>query len=86
MIAVLQVCSDSVNKGLNETDEYNFTGPEIFEIIHEVAPSFNETLVDCKFQNKQELCRDYFQQVITEEGLCYTFNSLDPSDIYRDSV
>lgn len=86
MIAVLQVCSDTVNKELNETDRYTYTKTEIFEIIQEVAPPFNETLVSCTFQNKEELCRDYFQQIITEEGLCYTFNSLESTDIYRESV
>ncbi|KAG4076285.1 hypothetical protein HA402_014834, partial [Bradysia odoriphaga] len=35
MVAVLQVCSDSINKELNETDYYNFTDNTIFEIIKE---------------------------------------------------
>ncbi|XP_037047236.1 pickpocket protein 28-like [Bradysia coprophila] len=84
MVAVLQLCSDSLNEELNETGRYNFTDNKIFEIIKEVAPSFDETLVNCKFQNREEHCRDYFEEVITEEGLCYTFNSLEPTQIYRE--
>lgn len=37
MVAVLQVCSDSINKKLNETHRYDFTGPEIFEIVRQVT-------------------------------------------------
>lgn len=36
MVAVLQVCSDTINKQLNETDRYKFTNTEIFQIIQEV--------------------------------------------------
>lgn len=37
MVAVLQVCSDRVNKELNEGDEYNTTDTEIFKLIQEVV-------------------------------------------------
>lgn len=36
MIAVLQVCSDAVNKELNETDKYEFSNTDIFKIIYDV--------------------------------------------------
>lgn len=45
MVAVLQVCSDAINKELNETEFYNFTDNKIFEVIKEARPQ-NQHLLD----------------------------------------
>lgn len=49
MVAVLQVCSDKVNKALNEGDKYSFTDAEIFKLIEEVDEDHNHSV--CKVQN-----------------------------------
>lgn len=41
MVAVLQVCSDSINLELNETNDYNFTDNQIFETIKEARQNDN---------------------------------------------
>lgn len=41
-----------------------------------------EMLRYCKFSGKIEACLELFSSVLTDEGLCCTFNSLDPSLLY----
>lgn len=63
----------------------NFTDERIFDTIHELAPNFTDTMFFCKWRNTFTLCQDIgFQPVLTEEGVCFTFNALNSEDIYTD--
>lgn len=37
----------------------------------------------CKFRTHEMDCDDIFNEVMTEEGLCFTFNVLNSRDFYR---
>lgn len=82
MEAVSQVCdshlTDKFKIGGDWTD-YNVT-----EMLKRMAPSFNETMMLCKFRNKLEYCDDFFEEVLTDEGLCFTFNMINSKELYRE--
>lgn len=46
----------------------------------------DEVLVDCYWQNLPFKCSKYFQEVVTNEGVCFSFNSLSPRDIFADDT
>lgn len=83
MEAVLQLCDahiavDNFNIG------NNFTNSEFFDVIKEVAPTYNDTMFFCKWRNEVNFCDAFFRTTMTEEGVCYTFNALNSRDIYTD--
>lgn len=82
--AVAQTCDahllTSFNVG-NKTVNRN-----LISILREVAPQFNETLFQCKYRSFTDTCDKLFHEIITEEGICYTFNALDGKDIYREEA
>lgn len=43
----------------------------------------NSPFIKCLWENKNQDCRKIFKYFVTEDGICYTFNSFHPSDIYR---
>lgn len=47
------------------------------------GPSINDTLWSCKWRNETVSCTDIFSTTLTEEGICYSFNSLTDQDIFR---
>ncbi|XP_023158401.1 pickpocket protein 28-like isoform X2 [Ceratitis capitata] len=51
------------------------------EVILNVSQSCERMLLDCTFGGVSYNCTDLFQPVLLDEGLCCTFNSLDP--VYR---
>ncbi|XP_018572878.2 pickpocket protein 28-like [Anoplophora glabripennis] len=61
-------------------------GNQLFDFIDEVSPKFSDMISECKFMGVEENCTELFFPIITDEGLCYTFNLLDRSQLLRDDV
>jgi amiloride-sensitive sodium channel len=68
---------------LNYTNNETFS-KDFFEFLDEVKPKFR--LENCSVLNVDEICRWVFTPIITEVGICYTFNMLDRSNIYKEDV
>lgn len=69
--------------------EYNsgkFTDDEILEFFEEVQPKFLEDSFDCKFLGFNFNCSELFVPVLTDDGICYTFNIVDRTQLLSDIV
>jgi acid-sensing ion channel, other len=82
MTAISQVCDNFI---FNEIDPESLTTCEkCVKDLKEMAVPKDEMLMFCKYRNDTGECDDLFEEIITEEGICYTFNALKMSEIYRD--
>lgn len=52
-------------------------------IFGQMAPTFTDTMFHCKFRNEFQPCDKLFKEVMTEEGLCFTFNVLNSQEMYQ---
>ncbi|XP_015838363.2 pickpocket protein 28-like [Tribolium castaneum] len=69
---------------LNYTD-YQFTySDEFFDLIDDVKPKFN--IQDCRYMGWDKNCKELFTPILTDQGVCYTFNMLDRSEIFSEEV
>lgn len=57
---------------------------DIVRQLHDLAPLLNESMWGCLFRDEPLDCADHFTEVLTREGVCYTFNMLSPQEIYRE--
>ncbi|RZC36788.1 pickpocket protein 28 [Asbolus verrucosus] len=65
--------------------DYNQTVPdEFYDVIDSLKPEFE--IWDCHFMGRPTDCDALFIPLITDEGICYTFNMLDRSEVFRDNV
>ncbi|XP_050294515.1 pickpocket protein 28-like isoform X2 [Anthonomus grandis grandis] len=75
------VCESHLfNKG-KKTTNY-----DTIEFLMGIAPQFDEMLWSCKHNLINGSCADFFTPILTEEGLCYTFNMLDRSELLKENV
>ncbi|KAH8375195.1 hypothetical protein KR200_002252 [Drosophila serrata] len=58
-------------------------GMEIIDGLTSVSPTFDDTYLNCKWRNTGVKCNDIFHKFVTEDGVCYSFNSLSPAEIFK---
>jgi acid-sensing ion channel, other len=74
LVAVSQVC---LSKIFHRSDPKNKTNcAECIQTLREIGIPKKDMLVLCDFVKGNESCDALFQETITDDGICYTFNKL----------
>jgi acid-sensing ion channel, other len=76
--ALYQVCEIMVDK----TDS---TEGNIVQTLHNISNGFAELSFCHHMKDKSSFSR-YFETVITDEGVCYTFNMLNYEDLFKEGL
>ncbi|VEN48137.1 unnamed protein product, partial [Callosobruchus maculatus] len=61
----------------------DYTREKFYRFLNESRPHI---LKYCEYLDQRQVCKDYFTPILTEEGVCYSFNILDKADMFRDNV
>lgn len=83
--ALYQVCD---LHDLKEYAEEDGTTNDLISILEKLSSPIDELFSKCSYgSRKLSDCKKLFNVVITGEGICYTFNMLDESDLFnKDAV
>lgn len=83
-LTLLQVCSTHViDEGMpriaKESIDYQL-------VLEKIIPSFERYFYYCRWLSNFGECNELFTKTLTEEGICYTFNGLNATDLYRENT
>ncbi|XP_022910283.2 pickpocket protein 28-like [Onthophagus taurus] len=71
----------------NTTGDQYWSDDKPLQFLNKVAPKFNEIFVSCVYgKSKNKTCSDLFKPVLTDEGVCYTFNMIDREELFTKKV
>ncbi|RZB38940.1 ASC domain containing protein [Asbolus verrucosus] len=59
---------------------------DYFDVLDEIKPDFLGNAINCKLLGDDYDCKDLFVPIMTDEGVCYSFNILDRRHIFNDLV
>lgn len=57
---------------------------DVYKDLKIVSPSLTETITDCQWKMENPECSKIFKETLTDAGICFTFNSLNAFEIYRE--
>lgn len=57
--------------------------PDIVQTLQDMSPKLDATLFSCKWRNAGINCSEIFSPIVTEEGICFTFNTLKAEEMFR---
>lgn len=78
-----QICDEFTARDIFNSFNDNYSDSTIRATVSNLAPRFNDTMEFCQFSDILR-CSELFYPIITEEGLCYTFNSFNVNDMITD--
>uniref|UniRef100_A0A182ML87 Pickpocket n=1 Tax=Anopheles culicifacies TaxID=139723 RepID=A0A182ML87_9DIPT len=84
--AVSQLCNMIFHTSNVWLQYLNGTEDNIVDVLKNVSLPAAQTLAICIYGNHYSNCEDYLTETITEEGICYTFNMVPESEIFRKSA
>ncbi|XP_055842009.1 pickpocket protein 28-like [Episyrphus balteatus] len=84
MEAVSQVCLSHWLESLEYGNKFA-NASNLIAALEDINMAFDEMFFYCKWRNSASYCNE-FKKLVTEEGLCYSFNAFHPKDIYREEV
>lgn len=77
-----QICQDSFAGSLLEKFPENFTDESFTSTLREIATGLEDNILACSLiNNTLSTCSKYFHDIITNEGVCFSFNLLGPSEV-----
>lgn len=83
-LTLLQICNTQVID--KATPRLAHPSIDYLEILNKMLPSFERYYYFCKWFGHFSECDELFTKTYTEEGICFTFNGLNGSDLYRENT
>ncbi|XP_068083940.1 uncharacterized protein [Anabrus simplex] len=74
------ICDDFRNVGIN-----NFTDNGVLDYIQGIAPQVDDVFKWCKWRAQDKECHRVFTPIITDNGVCFSFNGLS-TELFTENV
>ncbi|XP_075146228.1 ripped pocket [Haematobia irritans] len=82
-LTLLHICNTQI---IDSMPRISHQPIDYFEILNRMLPDFDNHYLYCKWFGNFSHCDKLFSKTYTEEGICFTFNGLNPTDLYRNNT
>lgn len=84
--ALYQVCDFSDYENLTEILNQSESSDDMLPTLIKLADPMSEMFDRCRYGSQRSKCEKLFSKLITDEGVCYTFNMVDESELFNSSL
>lgn len=80
--ALIQICDSFTFTEFNLGE--TISDASIVETLFNMSIKIEDSMHYCEWRSDDIDCRNLFRPILTEDGFCFTFNSLNSRDIYTE--
>lgn len=84
--SLLHACDPQLLKFLNLNESVLGENFEIVPILQKLLYTVDDTMMFCKWRDNLVNCSKFFNEIITDQGICFSFNMLDYKNLFHDGV
>ena len=84
--AMLHVCDPELAYRIQFNESKVSDGHDIVRVLKEISYSVDDTMLFCKFRNSLRDCTSLFNEIITDRGVCYSFNMLNYKKLFNENI
>lgn len=85
--ALSGVCDFDDYKSLTKILSESEVRTDIVGTLKNISHPMSSLFQNCRYGTKKHAnCEKYFNEVVTDEGICFTFNMLDAKDVFQDFI
>lgn len=84
--SMLHVCDPELSYRIQLNESKVCEGPDIVKTLKEISYSVDDAMLFCKFRKTIRDCTSLFIPIITENGICYSFNMLNHKEMFHGNI
>jgi hypothetical protein len=84
MAVMMKICDETKIEPKLEND--TLVDDRHFEMLAKLSPDLLFLKCGSRVAMFYKMCQNILSQVLTDEGICYSFNILPPHELYREEV
>lgn len=84
--SMLHVCDPELSLNLQLNASRVFDEVNIVKTLKEISYSIDDSMLFCKFRNELKNCTSLFNEIVTDKGICFSFNLLDYFELFNENV
>lgn len=85
--ALYQVCDFSDHESLNAILNQSESNSEVIPTLDKLGNPMSEMFHRCRYGSQKLVkCEKLFSKLITDEGICHTFNMLDAKELFEEKM
>lgn len=81
--SLLHVCDPQLLKHFTFDDVILNGSSEIVEELKKTLYSLDDSMMFCKWRDSLVRCSKFFNEILTDQGICFSFNMLDYKEMFR---
>lgn len=84
--AMLHICDPELSFKIQLNESKVSEGHAIVRTLQEISYSVDDSMLFCKLRNTMRNCTSLFNKIITDKGVCYSFNMLSYNEIFNSDI
>lgn len=84
--ALLHACDPQLLKYLDMNESVLESDMDLVVMLQKILYSHDDSMMLCKWRDNMTKCSELFNKILTDQGICFSFNMLDHQQLFNNDT